>query len=50
MLTITVKSGGWFQIGEARVYVTVNGRSVKVAIDAPKEIAVRRDNIKKDAA
>lgn len=42
MLTLTIKSGGWFTVGEARVYVTVKGRDVKVAIDAPREIAIRR--------
>lgn len=50
MLTLTIKSGGWFTVGEARVYVTVKGQSVKVAIEAPKEIAIRRDDMKKDAA
>lgn len=47
MLALTRKSGQSFYVGEARVVIVlVKGQSVRVGIEAPKEIKVVRSELK----
>ena len=50
MLLITRKPGQTFTIGdEVSVKITaVHGNQVRIAIDAPKHIEIKRDDMKKD--
>ena len=42
MLTLSVKNGEHIRIGDAIVFLTINGRNIKVAIDAPLSVSVER--------
>jgi len=47
MLTLTIKDGGSFRVGDAIIHIEKprSGKQVKVHIDAPPEIKVLRSEL-----
>ena len=48
MLKISRKEGTSFQVGEATIHISeIQGKQVRIAIDAPKHIKIERDDMRK---
>jgi len=47
MLTLTIKDGHSFKVGDATIYIDTQtgGRQVKVHIDAPREVPIVRTEL-----
>ena len=51
MLVLTRKNGEGIWIGDTLIRIDITGRnSVKLAIDAPKDVKVMREELKKELA